>query len=74
MLAMTSLAFWHDDTIDLPFLQIAAANNTHATLEPLKRRFPKAELKRIDGTGHFLMMEKPAEFDQMLLDWLGALQ
>jgi pimeloyl-ACP methyl ester carboxylesterase len=72
MLGMASPPFWHDDTIGLPFLEIAAANNTSMTLESLQRHFPKAELKRIDGTGHFLMMEKPAEFDQMLLDWLGA--
>jgi pimeloyl-ACP methyl ester carboxylesterase len=74
MTGMWSPAFWHDDTIVLPFLEIAAANNTYLTLESLQRHFPKAELKRIEGTGHFLMMEKPAEFDRMLLDWLAARQ
>jgi len=74
MMGMAAPAFWHDDAINLPFLEIAAANNTSLTLESLRRHFPKAELKRIDGTGHFLMMEKPAEFDQMLLDWLAPLQ
>jgi pimeloyl-ACP methyl ester carboxylesterase len=73
MLGMASPAFWHDDTIGLPFLEIAAGNNQSLTLESLKRHFAKAELKRIDGTGHFLMMEKPAEFDRMLLDWLAGL-
>jgi pimeloyl-ACP methyl ester carboxylesterase len=72
MMGMSSPAFWHDDTIGLPFLEIAAANNPSATLESLQGHFPKAQLKRIEGTGHFLMMEKPAEFDQMLLDWLAA--
>jgi pimeloyl-ACP methyl ester carboxylesterase len=74
MLGMASPPFWHDDSIGLPFLEIAAANNKSMTLESLQRHFAKAQLKRIDGTGHFLMMEKPAEFDQMLVDWLAGLQ
>ncbi|MGD0579069.1 MAG: alpha/beta hydrolase [Bryobacteraceae bacterium] len=72
MQSMWAPAFWRDDAIDLPMLEIAAATNTYMTLESLKRRFPKAELQRIEGTGHFLMMERPAEFDRILLDWLAA--
>ena len=72
MRAMWSPAFWRDDTIDFPMLEIAAATSKFITLEGLQRRFPKAELLRIEGTGHFLMMEKPAEFNRILLDWLAV--
>lgn len=72
MQSMWAPAFWRDDVINLPMLEIVAADNTYVTLESLQRRFPKAELQRIEGTGHFLMMEKPAEFDRILLDWLAG--
>jgi pimeloyl-ACP methyl ester carboxylesterase len=72
MQAMWAPAFWSDDRIDLPMLEIAAGNNTFVTLEALQRRFPKAELQRVEGTGHFLMMERPVEFDRSLMDWVAA--
>lgn len=73
MQAMWVPAFWRDDVIDLPMLEIAAASNTYVTLESLKRRFPNAELQHVEGTGHFLMMEWPAEFDRILIHWVTAL-
>lgn len=75
MRGMFAPGFWHADQIDVPMLEIASSGSTFMTEESLRSRFPKAELKRIAGTGHFLMMEKPAEFDAMLLEWLaGTLQ
>lgn len=71
--AMKGLAdpsLWREDRVDLPFLQIAAAS-TFLTEESLRRRFPRAELVRVPGTGHFLHMERPAEVNRILLDWLG---
>jgi pimeloyl-ACP methyl ester carboxylesterase len=32
--------------------------------------FPKMEYKEIPGTGHFLMLEKPEEFNRLLLEFL----
>ncbi len=72
MASMFAPDFWHADHIDVPMLEIASAKSAWATEASLRTRFPRAELKRIPGTGHFLMMEKPAEFNSMLLDWLGA--
>jgi pimeloyl-ACP methyl ester carboxylesterase len=64
--------FWREDQFDLPFLEIAAASSAYITLPALRSRFPQAELKRIRGTGHFLMMEKPLVFNRILLTWLAA--
>ncbi len=33
---------------------------------------PRAKLKLIPGTGHFAMFEKPDEFNQIVLDYLGS--
>jgi pimeloyl-ACP methyl ester carboxylesterase len=64
--------FWRADRIDLPFLEIAAGSSEYITLPALRSRFPRAQLKRIHGTGHFLMMEKPQSFNRILLAWLVA--
>lgn len=64
--------FWRTDRIDLPFLEIAAGSSAYITLPALRSRFPRAQLKRIHGTGHFLMMEKPRVFNRILLAWLAA--
>ena len=36
----------------------------------MKAHFPKLEFTEIPGTGHFLMLEKPAEFNRLLLTFL----
>jgi pimeloyl-ACP methyl ester carboxylesterase len=64
--------FWREDHIDLPFLEIAAGSSAYISLPALRSRFPHAQLKRIRGTGHFLMMEKPQVFNRMLLAWVAA--
>jgi pimeloyl-ACP methyl ester carboxylesterase len=63
-------SFWKDDVIVVPFLEIGAASSAWLTEDGLRKRFPKAQLKKIEGTGHFLMMEKPEAFNRILLDWL----
>ena len=73
MRGMFAPGFWHTDQIDIPMLEIASSRSTFVSEKSLRTRFPKAELKRISGTGHFLMMEKPAEFNAMLLEWLDGI-
>ena len=36
----------------------------------MSRLYPKLEYHEIAGTGHFLMMEKPQEFNRLLTDFL----
>lgn len=69
---MRDAEFWRQDRIDLPFLEIAAGSSAYIKLPALRSRFPRAQLRRIQGTGHFLMMEKPQAFNRILLNWLDA--
>ncbi len=64
--------FWREDRIDLPFLEIAAGSSAYIKLAALRSRFPRAQIRRVRGTGHFLMMEKPQTFNRILLAWLAA--
>jgi pimeloyl-ACP methyl ester carboxylesterase len=70
---MTDPAIWKEDIIDIPVLGIYAEKSTLATQFPLKRIFPKIEYIEIPGTDHFLMLEKPAEFNRVLLTFLDNL-
>lgn len=48
------------------------AHPEQITEASLKARFPNLTYRNMAGTGHFLMMEKPAEFNAIVLEWLGA--
>jgi pimeloyl-ACP methyl ester carboxylesterase len=72
MRGIADLSVWREDRIDIPFVEIAAESSTYVTEDLLKKRFPRAKLVRVPGTGHFLHMEKPAEVNRILLEWLGA--
>ncbi|MCL6543926.1 MAG: alpha/beta hydrolase [Bryobacteraceae bacterium] len=72
MRGIADLSVWREDRIDLPFVEIAAETSTYVTEDLLKKRFPRAKLVRVPGTGHFLHIEKPAEVNRILLEWLAA--
>ena len=65
-------AAWREGAIDVPFPEIAAATSMYLTGESLRRRFPRATLVRVAGTGHFLHMEKPAEVNRILPERLSS--
>jgi pimeloyl-ACP methyl ester carboxylesterase len=46
------------------------ANPKQITEASLRARFPNLTYRDIPGTGHFLMMEMPAEFNAIVLEWL----
>ena len=58
-----------NDPITVPVLGVYAARPL-ASREAITRIFPKVEYHEIPGTAHFLMMEKPAEFNQLLSTFL----
>jgi pimeloyl-ACP methyl ester carboxylesterase len=37
----------------------------------MKTHFPNLEYVEIAGSGHFLMLEKPGEFNRLLLEFLN---
>jgi pimeloyl-ACP methyl ester carboxylesterase len=58
-----------NDPITVPALAVYAARPL-ASRETITRIFPKVEYHEIPGSAHFLMMEKPAEFNRLLSAFL----
>jgi sigma-B regulation protein RsbQ len=68
------------DTADLngfvttvPVLAIYASRPM-ADRESLKEAFPNSEYVQVAGTGHFVMLERPEEFNRLLLAFLGKVK
>lgn len=70
MKAMFNPEIWKEDLFPQPVLGLYADGSTTLKDENVKSRFPGLEYYEIAGTGHFLMMEKPEEFNRMLLEFL----
>jgi len=56
----------------VPLLGIYAGPSGIANEKAVHAAFPSVEYVSIAGTGHFLMMEKPEEFNRILLSFLAA--
>jgi pimeloyl-ACP methyl ester carboxylesterase len=65
---------WKDDPIKVPTLAvIASGRNGRAAQEAHFRRLaPQLEYHAMDGVGHFLMMEKPSAFNELVSRFLAA--
>jgi pimeloyl-ACP methyl ester carboxylesterase len=64
-------AIWKSDVITQPVLGLYADKSGLANREYMKTHFPNLEYVEIAGTGHFLMLEKPDQFNGLLLGFLG---
>jgi pimeloyl-ACP methyl ester carboxylesterase len=60
---------YKEDVFTIPVLGLYAGNGKQ-DVQYLKTRFPKLEFHQIAGTGHFLMLEKPEEFNRLLKAFL----
>jgi pimeloyl-ACP methyl ester carboxylesterase len=58
------------EVIKAPVLGLYADHSGLADREFMKKTYPNLQYVEIPGTGHFLMMEKPDEFNRHLLDFL----
>lgn len=58
-------------TIDSPVLAIYAGHSRLENPDYLHAHFTHVEITKIPDTGHFLMLEKPDEFNRLLLDFLA---
>ena len=67
-------ASWKEDVFTQPVLGIYAEKSSMADRDYMKTRFPNLEYFQISGTGHFLMLEKPEEFNRLLLAFLDKLR
>jgi sigma-B regulation protein RsbQ len=54
----------------MPVLAVYAEKSQLGNREAAQKVFPKIESTEIPGTGHFLMMEKPQEFNRLLTAFL----
>jgi sigma-B regulation protein RsbQ len=68
--AMFDPTQWKDEVFPQPVLGLYADHSTAANREYMKTHYPKMEYAEISGTGHFLMLEKPEEFNRFLLEFL----
>jgi pimeloyl-ACP methyl ester carboxylesterase len=62
-----------DDVLRIPTLAVYADHSRLGDRANLLTHFPKLEYKEIPGTGHFVMLEKPVEFNRLLLTFLSSL-
>ena len=72
MEGMADPSIWEDDKINVPVLAIMAKNPFYPpNIEQLTRGLvPNLEFQMWEGVGHFLMMEKPKEFNAAVIAFL----
>jgi pimeloyl-ACP methyl ester carboxylesterase len=61
---------WKGDVFTQPILGVYADHSRAGDREYMKTHFPNLDYHEIAGTGHFLMLEKPDEFNQLLIAFL----
>ena len=74
MRGMWAPEVWKDDPINVPLMLILAKapfwNDDYQAY--VRKLAPKADIRFMDGVGHFLMMEKPEEFNRQLTEFLAG--
>ena len=65
-------AIWKDDKIEVPTLIVLAKSPfwTAEYLKYVRKLVPKAQIETLDGVSHFLMLDKPKEFNEFVLAFL----
>ena len=56
---------------EVPILGIYGGPSVVASEQAVHAAFPSVEYTSIPGTGHFLMLEKPEEFNRLLLAFVA---
>jgi hypothetical protein len=64
---------WTEKTIAVPALGIYADHSAANDPTYFRKIFPNGGMVEVPGTGHFVMMEKPAEFKRLLAEFLPKL-
>jgi pimeloyl-ACP methyl ester carboxylesterase len=63
-------AIWKGDVFTEPVLGLYADHSRLGDREYMKTHFPNMDYEEIAGTGHFVMIEKPEEFNRLLVAFL----
>ncbi len=70
MAATFAASNWVDDKFTVPALGIYADHSASNDPAYFRKIFPDGTAVEVLGTGHFVMLEKPAEFNRLLADFL----
>jgi pimeloyl-ACP methyl ester carboxylesterase len=70
MAAMGDPDLWKEDVVASPVLAIYAGTAKLPDAQQMQKTLPKFEAVQVAGTGHFVMMEKPEEFNRLLTAFL----
>jgi pimeloyl-ACP methyl ester carboxylesterase len=70
MVATFATANWTEEAFAVPALGIYADHSNSDDPAYFKKVFANGSTVEVPGTGHFVMMEKPAEFNKLLADFL----
>ena len=70
MSATFAAANWTEETMTVPAYGIYADHSGADDPVYFKKIFPNGSTVEVPGTGHFVMLEKPAEFNKLLADFL----
>lgn len=70
MTATFAASNWKDDVFPMPALGIYADHSGSYDPVYFKKIFPNGTAVEVPGTGHFVMLEKPAEFNRLLAEFL----
>jgi sigma-B regulation protein RsbQ len=71
MAATFNPAAWTDDVFEEPVLGIYADHSRAADRDYIKTHFPNFQYEEVAGSGHFVMIDKPEEFNRLLIGFLG---
>jgi len=74
MAAMFDPATRVSEVTPMPTLAVYAGTGQMPNVEQTKEQLPAFEATQIAGTGHFLMMEKPDEFNRVLTAFLDKIK
>jgi pimeloyl-ACP methyl ester carboxylesterase len=70
MASMFVASNWTEEVMAFPVLGIYADKSTANDPQYMKKIFPNSSVTEVPGTGHFVMLEKPAEFNKLLAGFL----
>jgi pimeloyl-ACP methyl ester carboxylesterase len=71
MKATFDAANWKGDVFSMPILGIYAEKSALNNPAYMQDHFPKFEYQEVTGSGHFVMLDKPQEFNALLLAFLN---
>ena len=73
MTATWDRSWWRNDPLTVPVLGIYADKSRLANRRAMSVLYPSLEYHEIPGTGHFVMIDKPAEFNMLLREFVGRI-